>query len=410
MLKFVRSDEVQALLTRASVAAGMPLSLHAVTGEQESPRIVSKGRCDACAHVAKTRGGRAACEKSRLPASLDALRTGHPWPFVCHMGFACVCIAVLPEADADGVLTLGPYCPAEANKSLDNDALRGLAKLTKERQVELPFALDDIHLAPADSVPAMAEWIRDDLASLWREANAPLPPEPPPDTATTKGKRPKRRGDKRFSEAYNAADLLAALAGNNRGEARKLIRGALDECPTGARAVVIRRARAVAIAGAVLEAAERAGFDTTACWERIVALPTSVTDLKKDTELTRAVLTTVESLQRKPRSQGDYTALDRILSARLAEKITLTEVAKALGVKPNTLTRRLDRQLGKTFLQYLASRRVDHAKVLLRETNLSVGEVGRRVGIADPGNFSKLFRKFVFMSPSAYRAQFRSKQ
>jgi len=50
------------------------------------------------------------------------------------------------------------------------------------------------------------------------------------------------------------------------------------------------------------------------------------------------------------------------------------------------------------------------AKELLRRTKLSVGEVARRVGIGDPSNFNKLFRKFETVPPVEYRKRYGGKR
>ncbi|MNH42191.1 Arabinose operon regulatory protein [compost metagenome] len=47
--------------------------------------------------------------------------------------------------------------------------------------------------------------------------------------------------------------------------------------------------------------------------------------------------------------------------------------------------------------------RINHAKELLDATHLSIGEVGYQVGLEDPYYFSKVFKKYVGMSPSEYK-------
>ena len=51
-----------------------------------------------------------------------------------------------------------------------------------------------------------------------------------------------------------------------------------------------------------------------------------------------------------------------------------------------------------------------HLREMLQRTKLGVGDVGKRVGIGDSSNFSRLFRKFEGMSPREYRRRFQGKQ
>jgi AraC-like DNA-binding protein len=46
------------------------------------------------------------------------------------------------------------------------------------------------------------------------------------------------------------------------------------------------------------------------------------------------------------------------------------------------------------------------ARSLLVETELPVGEVARRVGMADPGYFSRMFRRAHGTSPRSWRGQY----
>jgi AraC-like DNA-binding protein len=102
----------------------------------------------------------------------------------------------------------------------------------------------------------------------------------------------------------------------------------------------------------------------------------------------------------------DYAELNRILLPRIAEKVTLTEVAQALGVSPSAITHRLQRRFGVSYSEYLGRLRAEKAKELLRRTRLGVAEVASRVGISDPSNLGRLFRRHVMMSPKEYRSRY----
>ena len=111
------------------------------------------------------------------------------------------------------------------------------------------------------------------------------------------------------------------------------------------------------------------------------------------------------SAEREPKD-AFRVALNRLVVEGLPEPVTLGEVAESLGQQPSTVTRRLQRQFGMSFTQYVGRLRVDKAKDLLRRTKLTVGQVARRVGIDDASNFGKLFRKFEGMAPLEYRKRF----
>src|SRR5262249_20331517 len=66
------------------------------------------------------------------------------------------------------VLTMGPYCPAEAPELLVDDALSGLVALGHAEIPFFPVPLTDINHLRNDSVPALAEWTVDALESAWQ--------------------------------------------------------------------------------------------------------------------------------------------------------------------------------------------------------------------------------------------------
>lgn len=84
----------------------------------------------------------------------------------------------------------------------------------------------------------------------------------------------------------------------------------------------------------------------------------------------------------------DLIALAR--SAHLSRSHFSRSFAEAFGVTPH---------------RYLLTRRLERAKALLRDTDLSVTDICLRVGFTSLGSFSTQFRRFVGESPSAYRAR-----
>jgi AraC-like DNA-binding protein len=61
------------------------------------------------------------------------------------------------------------------------------------------------------------------------------------------------------------------------------------------------------------------------------------------------------------------------------------------------------RRTGRTVQEWIIERRMAEARSLLSDTELSVGEISRRVGMSDPGYFSRLFRRTHGTSPRKWR-------
>jgi AraC-like DNA-binding protein len=89
-----------------------------------------------------------------------------------------------------------------------------------------------------------------------------------------------------------------------------------------------------------------------------------------------------------------------------AEPLDLDALAARAGVSKYHFLRCFAATYDTTPSAYLASRRVERAKDLLRATNLTVTEVCMLVGYSSLGSFSSRFRELVGVTPSAYQASF----
>jgi AraC-like DNA-binding protein len=80
----------------------------------------------------------------------------------------------------------------------------------------------------------------------------------------------------------------------------------------------------------------------------------------------------------------------------------LGDMAADLGLTPRTLIRRLQRQ-ETSYQAILDGTRVELAEWYLRQTGESVEAIAVRLGYQDPSNFSRTFRRWKGMTPSAFR-------
>lgn len=72
-------------------------------------------------------------------------------------------------------------------------------------------------------------------------------------------------------------------------------------------------------------------------------------------------------------------------------------------MNPDYLGSLFKEELGVSMTMYIQSRRLDQAKVLLRETEMPISKVAETVGYDNISYFSKLFRQKVGCQPGEYR-------
>jgi AraC-like DNA-binding protein len=94
-----------------------------------------------------------------------------------------------------------------------------------------------------------------------------------------------------------------------------------------------------------------------------------------------------------------------VIDERHGEPLSLRDVAGELGMTPGHLTTVVRRRTGRTVQEWIIERRMTEARKLLAETHLPVAEVARRVGVSDPGYFSRLFGRAHGASPRKWRGR-----
>ena len=97
------------------------------------------------------------------------------------------------------------------------------------------------------------------------------------------------------------------------------------------------------------------------------------------------------------------------LEMKYSEHLVITEVAAELGIHPNYLTAAFRERFGMTPKQFLTERKINKACQLLSDTELPVGMIAQTLGFDDQMAFSKVFKKHMELSPSAFRQEQRSR-
>ncbi|MEV6968328.1 helix-turn-helix domain-containing protein [Hamadaea sp. NPDC051192] len=111
-----------------------------------------------------------------------------------------------------------------------------------------------------------------------------------------------------------------------------------------------------------------------------------------------------------PAESGSGTAATREWALRrLAEPLSLQQLAAHARMSVRTFTRRFRDEVGLTPGQWLIRQRVDHARGLLESTDLPVELVARRSGFGTALSLRQHLRAAAGVSPADYRRTFRAR-
>ena len=85
------------------------------------------------------------------------------------------------------------------------------------------------------------------------------------------------------------------------------------------------------------------------------------------------------------------------LSEFIYKKKTVAEYAEHLAVSPNHLHKSVKAATGKTAHELLDEMRILEAKVLLKQTEMSIAEIAFKIGKEDPSDFSRFLKLLQFL-------------
>ncbi|MDC7124419.1 MAG: response regulator [Spirochaetales bacterium] len=87
----------------------------------------------------------------------------------------------------------------------------------------------------------------------------------------------------------------------------------------------------------------------------------------------------------------------------MSQDISLNSVASFVNTSPNHFSTVFSQEVGITFIEYLTSVRIKHAKQLLTNSKMKCSDITFETGYSDPHYFSFIFKKTTGCSPSEYR-------
>ena len=91
------------------------------------------------------------------------------------------------------------------------------------------------------------------------------------------------------------------------------------------------------------------------------------------------------------------------IKSNFNQNIKVSKLTALLGISQPYLYRIFNEAFGKSPKAFICEHRINQAKKLLTETDMSIAEVSSSVGYSDSFSFSKAFSKLCGTSPSEYR-------
>jgi YesN/AraC family two-component response regulator len=115
---------------------------------------------------------------------------------------------------------------------------------------------------------------------------------------------------------------------------------------------------------------------------------------------------TISNDPKLPQKQHSNLIISKVLNFiedTPLDAISLSAAANYVHISPNYLSTVFKQYMNINFVEYVMQLRINEAKKLLEKTEMTVADIGERLGYADLPYFSNFFKKVVGCTPSEYR-------
>ena len=91
------------------------------------------------------------------------------------------------------------------------------------------------------------------------------------------------------------------------------------------------------------------------------------------------------------------------MEQHIAEAFTIKEVSSHVHLNASYFSVLFKEETGNSFTDFLSTLRIEKAKMLLRDTELSLDDICEQIGIQSTSYFIKMFKKFEGVTPNQFR-------
>jgi AraC family transcriptional regulator len=95
--------------------------------------------------------------------------------------------------------------------------------------------------------------------------------------------------------------------------------------------------------------------------------------------------------------------IDQHISAEGEGRIAVRQIAREVGLSYFHFSRAFKRALGISPNDYIAEKRIEHAKKLITETNPAISEIALPSGFSSQSHFTTSFRRLTGLTPTSFK-------
>jgi two-component system response regulator YesN len=107
--------------------------------------------------------------------------------------------------------------------------------------------------------------------------------------------------------------------------------------------------------------------------------------------------------KKEEQTNGIITKAKAFIEENYSKDISLDDVSRSVDISPYYFSKLFKEETGENFIEYLTNIRIERAKQLLQNKDISIKSICATSGYSDPNYFSRIFKKQVGVTPTEYR-------
>ncbi|UUZ96637.1 AraC family transcriptional regulator [Paenibacillus sp. P25] len=148
-----------------------------------------------------------------------------------------------------------------------------------------------------------------------------------------------------------------------------------------------------------------ASADSCMKWTEMILGAETLDDIRRSVdELAAGFMQSLRSVKGQP-ARPQIMNIKRYVYEHIEQNISLEDAAEFSNMSRSYFSYIFKKEIGESFTHFVNRTKMEKARDLIMKRNLKVYEAAEKVGIPDEAYFSKLFKKYIGVSPGKIRGK-----
>lgn len=368
-----------------------------------------------CALFAEATGRYCPCSKNHQDSCLQAISLGEAYIYLCPGGLIHFIVSLFKDNSYQGSILAGPI-------ALDYPDMTQVDSLIQKYNISLDYrrkmytaltAVPLIEPFQARHLSKLLFLLISNLMTGDRQRREEMHEKTLQQAKIGEYIRLTKEKNNYSASQYSLEQHLIqdVLSGNSEG-AKALLNDMLGQIYfTSGNNIEIIKVRTIELIALLSHAVYETGVEEETVYDMTQSFMKQLTETKDLTDLSYVLMETLEYFTNMAFSRASSNNLSLIKKSVAYihdcynQDISLSMVAEHVSLNPAYFSFLFKKEMGMNFSAYLLQIRIENARLLLKNSTLSLSSIALELGFESQSYFSKVFKKATGVTPKQYRQQ-----